>query len=226
MNMFVNRVIFRSQRQAFRSFSTTAIVKSHIGSSPVFISNDVQLQEDTMLIPRVIPKGAKSIKLSRLLTVKGPKGVVNLELPDFVKIDRKDTKINVNVANPGSKLQKSLWGTSRSLVNNAVVGVTEGHMSVLRFKGTGYRVLVKKEDDGKEWVKMKIGKCDMQGLPIPRGIKCSTPTSTLLVLEGCNKQSLNQFAGRLRNMHPPEPYKGKGIYMNGETIKLKARKVK
>jgi len=224
--MLTNRAILRSHRQVFRLFSTTAIAKSHIGSSPVFISNDVQLQEDIMLVPRVIPKGAQSIKLSRLLTVKGPKGAVNLEMPEFVKLDREDSKINVKVANPGNKIQKSLWGTSRALVNNAVVGVTEGHMSVLRFKGTGYRVLVKKEEDGKEWVKMKIGKCDMQGLPIPTGIKCSTPTSTLLILEGCDKQSLNQFAGRLRNMHPPEPYKGKGIYMNGETIKLKARKVK
>lgn len=113
----------------------------------------------------------------------------------------------------------------RSLINNAVVGVSEGHSSTLRFQGTGYRCMLE-DIDGVKWVKMKVGKCNLQGLPIPEGITCSTPTPTLLVLEGCDKQKLNLFAARLRNMRPPEPYKGKGIYFNGETIKLKAKKVK
>lgn len=80
--------------------------------------------------------------------------------------------------------------------------------------------------DGVKWVKMKVGRCNLEGLPIPEGITCSTPSQTLLVLEGADKQKLNLFAATLRNMRPPEPYKGKGIYFNGETIKLKAKKVK
>lgn len=192
----------------------------------MFVPEDVKIELNKFLIPRVIPKGRNSINLSKLLTITGPKGTVDIELPEFVSLQRSNGRINVTVTKPANRIQHSLWGTSRSLVNNGVIGVTEGHLSVLRFKGTGYRVMLKKDDSGAMWVKMKIGKCDLQGLPIPNGIKCSTPTTTLLILEGCDKQQLNEFAARLRNMHPPEPYKGKGIYMNGETIKLKARKVK
>ncbi|QPG74668.1 hypothetical protein FOA43_002000 [Brettanomyces nanus] len=209
-----------------RGFSSTISARSHIGSSPVFLPEDVKLEMNDFLIPRVISKGKESIRLSRLLTIKGPNGVVDLEIPEFLKIDQNEGRINVHVQKPEIKIQRSLWGTMRALINNGVIGVAEGHMSVLRFKGTGYRVMLEKDDNEAEWVKMKIGKCDMQGLPIPKGIKCSTPTTTLLVLEGCDKQKLNQFAGRLKNMHPPEPYKGKGIYMNGEQIQLKTKKVK
>ncbi|VEU22765.1 DEKNAAC103841 [Brettanomyces naardenensis] len=209
-----------------RSFSCSTAALSHIGSNPVFVPPDVKIETNDFLIPKVIPKGRESISLSKLLTIRGPRGVVDIEVPEFLRLQERENHVIVGVDNPSVKIQKSLWGTMRALINNGVIGVTEGHMTVLRFKGTGYRVMLEKDDKGTEWVKMKIGKCDLQGLPIPEGIKCSVPTTTLLVLEGCNKQQLNLFAGRLRNMHPPEPYKGKGIYMNGEDVRLKSKKVK
>ncbi|OUM54030.1 hypothetical protein BVG19_g3369 [[Candida] boidinii] len=208
-----------------RKFSASSVVKSHVGSSPIFISPEVQVEINNVLIPKVIPKGKQSIQLTQLVTVSGPKGVLDLEVADFIKLNKHDDKISVEILNSSNKIQKQLWGTYRSLINNNIVGVTEGHSSTLRLQGTGYRAMLETVDDVK-WVKMKVGKCVLQGLPIPEGVEVSVPTPTLLVLEGADKQQLNLFAGRLRNFHPPEPYKGKGVYMNGETIKLKAKKVK
>lgn len=210
-----------------RLFSTTVRVNSHIGSTPVFITPDVKLSTMSMLIPKIIPKGSQQIKLDSLLSITGPKGEINLQVPDFIHVDESNpTSLKIQIEDAKNKIQKSLWGTYRSLINNAVVGVTDGHSSTLRFKGTGYRVSIEKDERGQEWVKMKVGRCNVEGLPIPENIVCETPSQTLLVLNGPDKQKLNLFAARLRNMRPPEPYKGKGIYFNDETIKLKAKKVK
>jgi large subunit ribosomal protein L6 len=211
-----------------RLFSSSRAAFSHIGSSPIFITPEVKLDQVEMLIPNVIPKGTQKIILNNLLSISGPRGEINLQIPEFLTIDSSaETNLKVHITDAKNKIQKSLWGTYRSLINNAVIGVTDGHSSTLRFKGTGYRVMLEKDPrTGVEWVKMKVGRCNVEGLPIPEGITCETPSQTLLVLNGANKQKLNLFAARLRNMRPPEPYKGKGIYFNGETIKLKAKKVK
>ena len=211
-----------------RLLHTTRHTLSHIGSSPVFLTPDVKLSSVQMLVPTVIPKGTQKIVLNRLLSVAGPKGEINLQIPDFVKMDAGNPAVlKIEIEDEKNKVQKSMWGTYRSLINNAVVGVTDGHSSTLRFKGTGYRVMLEKDaKTGQEWVKMKVGRCNVEGLPIPEHIVCETPSQTLLVLRGPDKQKLNLFAARLRNMRPPEPYKGKGIYFNDETIKLKAKKVK
>ncbi|GMM46516.1 mitochondrial 54S ribosomal protein YmL16 [Pichia kluyveri] len=208
-----------------RLFSSCRSSLSHIGSSPVFLTPDVKLNSVNMLIPKVIPKGSQKIILNSLLSINGPNGEINLQIPDFLNISNEGTSLSISINNDKNKIQKSLWGTYRSLINNAIIGVTDGHSSTLRFQGTGYRVNLETIDNVK-WVKMKVGRCNVEGLPIPNGITCETPSQTLLVLKGANKQKLNLFAARLRNMRPPEPYKGKGIYFNGETIKLKAKKVK
>lgn len=217
MMMMIQRRLFHSTKQTL----------SHIGSSPVFVTPDVKLSSIQMLIPTIIPKGTEKIVFNKLLSIKGPKGEINLKIPEFLKIDTSNnSNIKIEIEDEKNKIQKSLWGTFRSLINNAVIGVTDGHSSTLRFKGTGYRVMLEKDDKGINWVKMKVGRCNVEGLPIPENITCETPSQTLLVLSGPDKQKLNLFAARLRNMRPPEPYKGKGIYFNDETIKLKAKKVK
>lgn len=223
--MLASRLFPKSAVRAARNFSTTIPALSHIGAEPVFVGSDVKIETNDLLFPTIIPKGRNSMKLDRMLTIKGPKGAVDVTLADFVHLNEKDGHMFVTVDEPTARSQRSMWGTTRSLINNAVVGVTEGHSSMLRFKGTGYRVMLEKDEDGVEWVKMKVGRCNLEGLPIPQGITCTVPSPTLLILEGADKQQLNLFAGKLRNMRPPEPYKGKGIYMNGETIKLKVRKV-
>lgn len=211
-----------------RLFSISRAVFSHIGSSPVFVTPEVQLSQVQMLIPTVIPKGTQKIVLNNLLSIQGPRGEINLQIPEFLSIDKSNPNVlKIQIEDAKNKIQKALWGTYRSLINNAVIGVTDGHSSTLRFKGTGYRVMLEKDPKtGLDWVKMKVGRCNVEGLPIPENITCEAPSQTLLVLNGPDKQKLNLFAARLRNMRPPEPYKGKGIYFNDETIKLKAKKVK
>ncbi|ODV83761.1 hypothetical protein CANARDRAFT_214208 [[Candida] arabinofermentans NRRL YB-2248] len=223
--MFQSTIKLARGGSVSRLFSTSQAVQSHIGSAPVFLSPEVQIEINDLLIPKIIPKGSQSIKLNKLVTIKGPKGIMDLPIADFIGLEKDESKINVSIKNDKNRIQKQLWGTTRSLINNSVVGVTDGHSSTLRFQGTGYRAMLD-EVDGVKWVRMKIGKCNLQCLPIPEGITVSAPTPTLLIFEGCNKQQINLFAARLRNMHPPEPYKGKGIYFNGETIKLKSKKVK
>lgn len=211
-----------------RLFSSSTFKLSHIGSSPVFVTPDIKLASHEMLIPTIIPKGPQKIVLNSLLSISGPKGEINLKLPEFLKVDSSNpANLKISVEDSKNKIQKALWGTYRSLINNAVIGVTDGHSTTLRFKGTGYRVMLEKDaKTGLDWVKMKVGRCNIEGLPIPPNITCETPSQTLLVLNGPDKQKLNLFAARLRNMRPPEPYKGKGIYFKDETIKLKAKKVK
>ena len=137
--------------------------------------------------------------------------------------DKDSGKVTISVKDNESKLQKSMWGTVRSLVNNHIVGVTEGHMAILKFVGTGYGARL--ENDGK-FVNIKVGASIKQGLDVPEGITVKSPSLTSLIIEGSDKQQVLLFAAKLRDFHPPEPYKGKGIYVNGETIKLKAKKIK
>ncbi|CEP63138.1 mitochondrial 54S ribosomal protein uL6m LALA0_S07e03246g [Lachancea lanzarotensis] len=208
-----------------RQFSGTRVAHSHIGSLPVFTTRDTKFELTELRPPHVIRKGNKSLTLSQILSVTGPRGTLSMQVPEFVKIneDVGNGKISVSVQNETDKMQKSLWGTVRSHLNNHVVGVNEGHMAVLKFVGTGYRAQLQQEG---KFVSVKVGASIMQGLPVPDGITVTSPTPTSLIIEGCNKQQVYLFAANLRKFHPPEPYKGKGIYVNDEKIVLKDKKIK
>ncbi|SCU86743.1 LAFA_0E02784g1_1 [Lachancea sp. 'fantastica'] len=208
-----------------RQFSVSKITHSHIGSLPVFTTRDTKFELSELRPPNVIRKGNKSLTLSQILSVTGPKGKLSMQVPEFVKIkeDVENGKISVSVQNETDKMQKALWGTVRSHLNNHVVGVNEGHMAVLKFVGTGYRAQLQQEG---KFVSVKVGASIMQGLPVPEGISVTSPTPTSLIIEGCNKQQVYLFAANLRKFHPPEPYKGKGIYVNDEKIVLKDKKIK
>lgn len=208
-----------------RLLSTTAILRSHVGSAVIFSTPETRVKVEPLNPPKLIQKGIKRLVLNRLVTVTGPKGQVQMEIPSFsnIDIDEEHGKIKVSVVNPEQKLQKSMWGTIRSLLNNHVIGVNEGHLAILKFVGTGYRAQL--ERDGK-YVGVKVGASIPQGIDVPEDITATLPTPTTLILEGCNKQRVMQLAAKIRNFHPPEPYKGKGIYVNNETIKLKNKKIK
>jgi large subunit ribosomal protein L6 len=103
----------------------------------------------------------------------------------------------------------------------------------LRLVGVGYRATVEKtattvstEFPGQEFVSLKVGYSHPIELPVPLGVKASTPQPTRILLEGSDKEKVNQFAAEIRQWRVPEPYKGKGIFVNDETIKLKAKKIK
>lgn len=208
-----------------RLFSSASTLRSHIGSLPVYITQETKFSTSNLTPSRVIRKGNKSLKLSQIFTVTGPKGELSMDVPDFVNVehDSKGSKLTVSVVDSMDKTQKSMWGTVRSTLNNNIIGVNEGHMAILKFVGTGYRAQL--EDNGK-FVSVKVGASILQGLPVPEGITVQSPSPTSLIVEGCNKQQVYLFAANLRKFHPPEPYKGKGIYVDGETIKIKDKKIK
>lgn len=200
-------------------------VQSHVGSMPIYVAPEVNVSIGPMSVAKTIRKGRGLLSLAQVISVEGPKGTLKLEVPDFISMEKdKDSgKVTISVKDNESKLQKSMWGTVRSLVNNHIVGVTEGHMAILKFVGTGYGARL--ENDGK-FVYIKVGASIKQGLDVPEGITVKSPSLTSLIIEGSDKQQVLLFAAKLRDFHPPEPYKGKGIYVNGETIKLKAKKIK
>lgn len=124
-------------------------------------------------------------------------------------------------------------GTVRAYLQNHILGVSEGHTAILRLVGVGYRATVEKsavtktaEFPGQEFVSLKVGYSHPVELPVPKGVQASTPQPTRILLQGCEKEVVMQFAAEIRAWRKPEPYKGKGIFVNGETIKLKAKKIK
>lgn len=209
-----------------RCFSVSLKALSHIGSQPIFVPPEVKIEMTKILIPKVVKKGTRIINLDQLTTVTGPKGTLDLLCADFIDIKNENGKISVSIRDSNNKIQKSLWGTTRSHLQNYVTGVTEGHLAILKLVGTGYRAQIETKEDGKQWVMMKVGRANMEGLAVPEGITVSSPSTTRVIIEGANKQQVTQFAASLRLFRPPEPYKGKGIYVNDETIKLKVKKIK
>ncbi|KAH8145354.1 uncharacterized protein LAJ45_10636 [Morchella importuna] len=116
-----------------------------------------------------------------------------------------------------------MWGTTRSVLQNLVLGVTEGHSVILRLVGVGYRATVER---GGSILNLKVGFSHPVELPVPEGVRCQVPMPTRILLEGCDKVRIKDFAAVVREWRRPEPYKGKGIFVGDETIKLKIKKVK
>ena len=125
-------------------------------------------------------------------------------------------------------------GTTRAYLHNHILGVSEGHTAILRLVGVGYRATIEPtaasgklpEYPGQQFVSLKLGYTHPIDMAIPLGMKASTPQPTRILLEGNDKEVVNEFAAKIRKWRVPEPYKGKGIFVNGETIRLKAKKIK
>ena len=124
-------------------------------------------------------------------------------------------------------------GTTSAYLKNHIRGVSEGHTAILRLVGVGYRatvepsaVSVEPEYPGQQFVSLKVGYSHPIELGVPLEMKASTPQPTRILLEGPVKEVVNRFAAMIRKWRVPEPYKGKGIFVNEETIKLKAKKIK
>jgi len=209
-----------------RLFSSSTLRPSHIGSAPIFIPSEASIQFSDHPSPVIKRKGRDVLKLTKIATVTGPKGELTLNVPDFVNYETKDSKLLLTIKDEKDKQQKSLWGTTRAVLNNHVTGVTEGHMSMLRLVGTGYRAQIEDRPNGKKFVSMKVGASITQGLDVPEGLTVSSPVPTRVIIEGADKQQVTLFAAKLRAFRPPEPYKGKGVYVDDETIKIKDKKIK
>jgi large subunit ribosomal protein L6 len=162
-------------------------------------------------------------------------GEISMPVPPYVSFARtkEGGPIVLSVQEPKDKQQRAMWGTTRAYVKNNILGVSEGHTVILRLVGVGYRASIENtattaaaEWEGQQFVNLKVGYSHPIELPIPKGITASTPAPTRILLESVDNHLVTQFAAKIRKWRVPEPYKGKGIFVNDETIKLKAKKIK
>ena len=152
------------------------------------------------------------------VTVEGPKGKLEWQLPTGISIDQGDSEVTVKRENDQRKL-RALHGTARSLINNMVEGVSNGFAKELEIQGVGFRAAVK----GKN-LDLSLGKSHPILHPIPDEVTVTVTDNTKIKVEGMNKQVVGQFAAEVRNYYPPEPYKGKGVRYVGEYVRRKAGK--
>ena len=170
-------------------------------------------------MPITVPAGVTvEIAEGNVVTVKGPKGTLTQSLrPEM--IIKQDGNV-LTVARPSEdKLHRSLHGLTRTLLNNMVVGVSEGYKKELEVNGVGYRVA----KEGKNLV-MNLGYSHQVTVPEIEGITLDVPAPNKIVINGCDKQMVGQFAAEVREKRPPEPYKGKGIKYVDEVIRRKVGK--
>jgi large subunit ribosomal protein L6 len=170
--------------------------------------------------PVPVPAGVTVNLAGSNVAVKGPKGELNFVLTDqviammdagAVKVDPKDK----------SKLARSAWGMSRTMIANMIKGVTEGYSKTLEITGVGYRAAAQ----GKT-LNLALGYSHDINYPVPDGIEIKTPKPTEIVITGIDKQRVGQVAAEIRDFRGPEPYKGKGVKYAGEYIFRKEGKKK
>lgn len=170
-------------------------------------------------MPINVPAGVEvKIGENNVITVKGPKGTLTKELCHEMKISQ-DANV-ITVERPSDvKEHRSLHGLTRTLLNNMIVGVTEGYTKELEVNGVGYRV----QKQGNKIV-MNLGYSHQVEMEETGGVKLDVPTPNKIIVSGIDKQEVGQFAAIVREKRPPEPYKGKGIKYVDEVIKRKEGK--
>ena len=170
--------------------------------------------------PVELPAGVQVAIAGRMLTAKGKLGELKLELSD--NIEAKVEGNTVSVAPRGNSTPaRMMWGTTRALVANMVQGVSVGYTRSMEITGTGYRAVV----NGKNLV-INLGFSHDVVFPIPDGITVTCERPTAIKVSGVDKRQVGQVASEIRNWRPPEPYKGKGVKYDNETIRRKEGKKK
>ena len=168
--------------------------------------------------PINIPEKVKFEEDKNLWSVDGPNGKLSLKKNRFVKIKFSENTLTV-AAVDDSQISNAMSGTIRSLLNNMVVGVTNGFEKNLQLVGVGYRAQSKGSV-----LSLNLGFSHPVEYEVPQGIKIETPSQTEIIIKGSDKQLVGQVAAKLRSLRKPEPYKGKGIKYVGEQIRRKAGK--
>ena len=170
-------------------------------------------------MPVAIPAGVEvSIAEGNVVTVKGPKGTLTQELCPLMTLKQEGAEDHVSRPN-NEKENRALHGLTRALLHNMVVGVTEGYKKELDINGVGYRAA----KEGKKLV-LTIGYSHPVEVEEIDGITIEVPNPNHIVVSGCDKQKVGQFAAEVREKRPPEPYKGKGIKYTDEVIRRKVGK--
>ncbi|KPV71859.1 uncharacterized protein RHOBADRAFT_47310, partial [Rhodotorula graminis WP1] len=205
--------------------------RSHVGSAPISLPPSVDL--------------IRPSRPSAPARVRGPKGELAVDIAPFVRLDlvrepaasaaadaadpASTTLVRVAVDDPAVKHQRAVWGLTRSLVHNAVVGVSVGYTLPLRLVGVGYRAAVEPAPQlgpGRMRLNLKLGFAHPVLVDLPPDVVASTPAPTSILLAGIDKQRLGQVAARIRSWRVPEPYNGKGIFVGDEQVRRKEVKKK
>jgi len=170
--------------------------------------------------PVVVPAGVEVKIDGQSVNVKGKNGQLSMDVHSSVSVVLEEDGVKF-AALENSKLSLALSGTTRSLVNNMVIGVSEGFKKTLELQGVGYRAAAK----GKV-LNLSLGFSHPIDYELPEGISAETPNVTTVILSGADKQTLGQVAAEIRAFRPPEPYKGKGVRYADEYVRRKEAKKK
>ena len=169
--------------------------------------------------PVAIPAGVEiKIEAGNLVTVKGPKGTATQKLHENMIIKVEGAQAIIERPNDEA-LNKSLHGLTRTLLNNMIIGVTEGYSKKLEIVGVGYRA----QKSGKT-LTLNLGHSHPVTFEDGNGVTFECPQSDIVIVKGIDKQTVGQVAAQVREMRPPEPYLGKGVKYEGERIRRKAGK--
>jgi large subunit ribosomal protein L6 len=170
-------------------------------------------------LPVAIPAGVTvEVAENNKVTVKGPKGTLERELPTEMSIKLEGEEVVVTRPNDLKKM-KSLHGLTRTLINNMVVGVTEGYQKVLEVNGVGYRAA----KSGKT-LTLNLGYSHPVEMEDPEGVESTVEGQNKIIVKGIDKEKVGQYAAEIRDKRRPEPYKGKGIKYADEVIRRKVGK--
>ncbi|MBT3248456.1 MAG: 50S ribosomal protein L6 [Actinobacteria bacterium] len=169
--------------------------------------------------PIVIPSGVDVGVDGHKIEVKGPKGALDIEVPGAITVRKEGEEVLVERPDD-ERANRALHGLTRSLINNMVIGVTEGYSKELQIVGVGYRALPK----GDSALELQLGFSHPIAVKAPDGITFDIPEPTRIIISGIDKQLVGQVAADIRSYRKPEPYKGKGVRYLGEHVVRKAGK--
>ena len=170
--------------------------------------------------PVELPQGVEFKQDGDLVTIKGSKGSLSLNVHAEVEIKQGDNELNLSPRS-GSRFATAITGTTRSILANMVEGVTAGFERKLELVGVGYRA----QAQGNK-LNLTLGFSHPVVYDVPEGISVETPSQTEIVVRGSDKQQVGQVAAEIRRFRPPEPYKGKGVRYSDERVQLKEAKKK
>ncbi len=169
--------------------------------------------------PVEIPKGVETNISDTEIRVKGGKGNLRLVLHNSVAVAHDGDNLSIS-AKDGSRQANAMAGTFRSLINNMMLGVSQGFVKKLELQGVGYRA----KAEGKK-INITVGYSHPINYQLPEGVSAETPSQTEIVISGADKQLVGQVAAEIRDFRPPEPYKGKGIrYVDERVFRKEAKK--
>ncbi len=170
--------------------------------------------------PIAIPSGVTLTLDGQTVTVKGPKGQLSWTVAEEVELKLEGSELTLSPRDDTARA-RSMWGLSRTLVNNMVDGVAKGYERVLELVGVGYRAAMKGQA-----LSMQLSFSHDVDIPPPDGISFAVPRPVEIRIAGIDKQAVGEMAARIRKIRPPEPYKGKGVRYAGEQVRRKEGKKK